>query len=167
MIPSILCPKILAFIIGEVTRQGYDVETTGGAERVVYMGEAWNLARQLRNSKIYFPTYADIQQLGRMVEPAKNYNGFRTCNVGVGAWVAPSFVNVPILVRQLIEKHGVLFQGTNQATRQDADAFYVAFEKVHPFLDGNGRVGKILHNWVLGTLEEPVLVADYFGHGIP
>lgn len=50
---------------------------------------------------------------------------------------------------------------------QTADDWYLAFEAVHPFLDGNGRVGKILHNWLLGTLDNPVLVHDYFGGGNP
>lgn len=36
-----------------------------------------------------------------------------------------------------------------------------------PFADGNGRTGKILHNWLLGTLNDPVLVTDYFGGGNP
>lgn len=47
------------------------------------------------------------------------------------------------------------------------DEFYVEFEKIHPFVDGNGRTGKILHNWLLGTLGDPVLIKDYFGGGNP
>lgn len=50
---------------------------------------------------------------------------------------------------------------------ETADDWYLAFEAVHPFGDGNGRSGKTLHNWLLGTLNEPVLVADYFGGGNP
>lgn len=53
------------------------------------------------------------------------------------------------------------------AQAETADDWYVAFEAVHPFGDGNGRSGKTLHNWLLGTLSEPVLVADYFGGGNP
>lgn len=47
------------------------------------------------------------------------------------------------------------------------DDWYLAFEAIHPFGDGNGRTGKVLHNWLLGTLDDPVLVADYFGGGNP
>ena len=50
---------------------------------------------------------------------------------------------------------------------ETADDWYLAFEAIHPFGDGNGRSGKVLHNWLLGTLNEPVLVADYFGGGNP
>ena len=48
-----------------------------------------------------------------------------------------------------------------------ADDWYLAYEWIHPFCDGNGRTGKILHNWLLGTLDAPVLVPDYFGMGNP
>lgn len=50
---------------------------------------------------------------------------------------------------------------------ETADDWYLAYEAVHPWGDGNGRTGKILHNWLLGTLDDPVLVADYFGGGNP
>jgi hypothetical protein len=30
--------------------------------------------------------------------------------------------------------------------------FYKEFETVHPFVDGNGRVGKVLYCWLLGEL---------------
>jgi fido (protein-threonine AMPylation protein) len=47
------------------------------------------------------------------------------------------------------------------------DEWYLAFEWIHPFRDGNGRTGKVLHNWLNGTLDDPVLVSDYFGAGNP
>ena len=50
---------------------------------------------------------------------------------------------------------------------ETADDWYLAYEAIHPFGDGNGRTGKILHNWLLGTLDEPVLVEDYFGGNNP
>ena len=50
---------------------------------------------------------------------------------------------------------------------QTADDWYLAYEAIHPFSDGNGRSGKILYNWLLGSLDEPVLVADYFGGNNP
>jgi Fic family protein len=29
--------------------------------------------------------------------------------------------------------------------------WYAAYEWIHPFLDGNGRTGKVFFSWLLGT----------------
>lgn len=44
---------------------------------------------------------------------------------------------------------------------------YKEFEEIHPFSDGNGRVGKILFNWLLGMLHEPAMPPNFFGGDNP
>ena len=45
--------------------------------------------------------------------------------------------------------------------------FYKEFEEIHPFIDGNGRVGSILYNWMMGTLHTPTAPPDVFGEEDP
>ena len=41
--------------------------------------------------------------------------------------------------------------------------YYREFESIHPFTDGNGRVGSLLYNWRMGTLGMPIAPPDLFG----
>ena len=43
------------------------------------------------------------------------------------------------------------------------DDAYIVFELIHPFGDGNGRLGKILAAWISNRLENPWLPPNYFG----
>jgi len=146
--------KILEFIDGEVTRQGFEPGTESHKLRRQWMREAWTAAQALAEQK---PTVKRVIALGGLVEQVLNLNGFRRCSVYIGAWRAPDHSQIARLMAAWEEA----------LARLTPDEAYVEFEKIHPFADGNGRTGKIIHNWLGGTLNDPVLVKDYFGHGVP
>lgn len=44
----------------------------------------------------------------------------------------------------------------------EVNAITKQFLWIHPFADGNGRVGFLLFNYLMGTLDNPLPLPDYF-----
>jgi len=173
---------IAGFIHDEVVRQYHDpaIESDGGV-RIRQMRNAWEYAQAVENTLGHFdPTVEDILAIAGCVEPETNSLGFRQCAVYIGDRMGVPYKDVPELVERLVqvlpvapEMYRVGFDLTTTTVRtqfqniRTADDWYILFQFIHPFGDGNGRTGKILHNWLLETLDDPVLVADYFGGNNP
>lgn len=126
--------NIIQYCTEEVRRQGHDIEKPEGWKRVGWMLEAWSLMPFL--GEVKFIGYDLMEELGRRVEPGKNKAGFRQCDVRVGRVAMPEHQKVPDLITKLCMDQ----------RKFDPPGFYRAFLEIHPFADGNGRVGKILLN---------------------
>ncbi len=165
-------PAIRSFVLGEVERQRWRIGTPDYRNRVEWMTDAWIWAVEEQRAGHVYPQVEHILFIAARIEPYENKNGFRGMGVRVGDRTAPDPREVPGLVNRLWRMIGEVEPITGVKDRPGggqltADEFYIEFEMIHPFADGNGRTGKILHNWLLGRLEDPVLVADYFGGGNP
>ena len=148
--------RVIEYITEEVSRQGHNVFVLDGIERVGWMLDAWSYAmgEPLPGRG---PTTSDVERLGKMVERNKNMEGFRTCGVRVGSRVCPPWPEVVPQLKALLRKWSELLPID----------LYKEFELIHPFVDGNGRTGKILLNWRNGTLLDPIFPPnDLFGEWI-
>lgn len=147
-------PAVIEYVTEEVGRQGHDVTTLDGIERVGWMLQAWAYALDSSSCK---PEFGDAVILGKLVEPIKNGNGIRLSNVRVGSRRCPDYDKVPALLAHLLARRDTL----------KPLEFYKEFELIHPFVDGNGRTGKVLLNWLNRTLLRPVFPPDdFWGHPI-
>lgn len=157
---------IAGFIQDEVVRQGHDprVRSDGGL-RVEWMTSAWNYALRTAQHQSA-PSLQDVLNMGALVEPFENKAGFRTSNIYIrGELAGTKPIDIPRAMLRLFEGVGDVepVTGKNSPKGMTADEFYLEYEHIHPFGDGNGRTGKIVWNWLMGTLDDPMLIDDYFG----
>lgn len=75
---------------------------------------------------------------------------WRKCGVRVGDYIAIPYEKVPEAVEGWVAMANVF--------THDWKNMHVAFENIHPFVDGNGRVGRMLMNWQRLKFGVPLLV---------
>jgi Fic family protein len=66
---------------------------------------------------------------------------WRVVNVSSGGPIAPDWRVVPTLITRWAADR------IDAVTHDDIKRAHVAFEKIHPFQDGNGRTGRMIFNW--------------------
>ncbi len=87
-------------------------------------------------------------------------------NVRVGRHVPPHYDNVPTLLDALIEKINEKLNSKKIKELKKDDAkfvkfigkYFLEFEKIHPFADGNGRVGRLLMQYIATRCSRPIIV---------
>lgn len=158
---------VIDYVVEEVQRQGHDTMADDGIMRVGWMLEAWANAMQL-NEHSYVdrrvPDETNIEMTGATVEQLVNRSGYRRVDVWVGGRACPSPDRIPQLMADLCLT--IDWRNDPVCSLSPLD-FYRRLLEIHPFVDGNGRTGKIVLNWLNGTLANPIFPPnDFWGRPI-
>jgi len=140
--------RVIHFCANEVDRQ------EDAPRRVSDMLHAWNeVAKDIRHGRSHSMTIREmmtpeyVQYLALKTQPDKGV--YRAGPVVIRTrTVGPSHTEIPRLMAILFSKETL-----NALTSMQV---YIEFEKIHPFSDGNGRVGLIIFNALYGTIENPI-----------
>ena len=85
---------------------------------------------------------------------------FRKHNVRIGNRVCPTWQEVPLLFGGWLNDFRAVKDFSIMKNKEMLSrSLHVRFENCHPFADGNGRVGRIIMNWLrIKWLKLPILV---------
>jgi len=86
-----------------------------------------------------------VSQIGR----------YRTVQVFVGRSIPPKPSEVPNKMASLSRWYSINKKRLHPLVL--ASYFHTEFEKIHPFVDGNGRVGRLLMNFILRKNKYPMI----------
>lgn len=82
---------------------------------------------------------------------------YRTYNMMINGHRPTSYEKISYKMLQLTERHKTV---EHEHPIEEAAFFHLRFEKIHPFGDGCGRVGRIIINTMLAQNEYPAVIFD-------
>lgn len=127
----------------EFIRESNAIEREYDEESFVDAMEAWDY---IKGKQIL--TLPEILETHRILMenqgiPAHTKGEWRTCTVFIGGRQGLNWQYIPNAMEDWVHEMNIPLREANW----DAIDLHVEYEKIHPFIDGNGRTGRMFMNW--------------------
>lgn len=134
----------------EFLKESNAIESVYDADSLFQAFVAWEyLIKQEKLSIGAILKVHKILMLHQAISPI--HRGYlRNCDVRVGSRICPSHLRVRELMEKWIKSYSDI--GVNPKFA------HIEFEKIHPFIDGNGRIGRIIMLWQRVKVGLPILI---------
>lgn len=129
----------------------YDADSLEQAEK------AWDfLAEQEVLTPYVILKTHELLMAHSMLSPSEKGN-FRRAPVWIGGKEAMEYTQIPDAIEDLIKDIEVSLNYPGK-DGENIKIDHITFEEIHPFIDGNGRVGRMLMNWERMMAGLPILI---------
>ncbi len=118
--------------------------------------EAYDFIKKSKRKKIDTKFLCELQRIVVKETRTSGIGELRSVNVRVGTHIAPPFYSVPRKLTALVKWFNSNMNKYNPVVV--SAYFHAIFEEIHPFVDGNGRSGRLLLNLMLQEKDFPPLI---------
>ena len=137
----------------EFLRESNAIEDVRDEQSLADAIAAWE--RMIESDLISIPVVLEVHGILMRNQPiVEKYKGmFRDISVNVSGRIC---IPYRLVLTTMLNWANTIMYGEREL---DVWERHILFEKIHPFVDGNGRMGRILHNWILvKRLKKPITV---------
>jgi len=137
-------------------------------EKIAPRKPLYDIKETEAHAKVFLATLQEKEELTEQLllqwhrevfrETKKEIAGkYRDYRVHVGIHIPPDWQDIPILMKKLFD-----FYKENKSMNpvELAARIHYKFEFIHPFGDGNGRIGRLLMNHILWHKKYPILIIE-------